>query len=120
MAAAAALMVLPGCAQDERPAAGSEPFDVSEWPAAETERAGAELFVEGGCMQCHVYRGAGSANLDAPDLTHEGDRGRGVAWQVRFLKNPGEVLSGAAMPTYSSLGDEKLRQLAEFLEASRS
>ena len=44
--------------------------------------AGATLFAESGCMNCHTYLGAGSSNLGAPDLSAEGAKGRGIEWQV--------------------------------------
>src|SRR5205814_1027456 len=31
--------------------------------------AGAKLFAQSGCMNCHTYLGAGSSNLGAPDLS---------------------------------------------------
>ena len=37
--------------------------------------AGATLFAESGCLNCHVYLGAGGQNLGAPDLSEEGHEG---------------------------------------------
>ena len=34
--------------------------------------AGAKLFAQAGCQQCHTYLGTGSSNLGAPDLSDEG------------------------------------------------
>ena len=39
--------------------------------------AGANLFAESGCLNCHTYLGTGSSNLGAPDLSAEGAKGRG-------------------------------------------
>ncbi len=50
--------------------------------------AGAGLFAESGCMNCHTYLGDGSSNLGAPDLSDEGTKGRGKQWQIDHLKNP--------------------------------
>src|SRR3712207_3475140 len=50
--------------------------------------AGAMIVSESGCLQCHVYLGAGSRNVGAPDLSAEGLRGRGVEWQMRHLRDP--------------------------------
>jgi cbb3-type cytochrome oxidase cytochrome c subunit len=80
---------------------------------------GMRLFVASGCLTCHTYLGAGSRNLGAPDLTAEGRRGRGVAWQVRHLASPASVVPGSPMPSFEALGRPRLRQLAIFLEASK-
>ena len=39
--------------------------------------AGATLFAESGCLNCHVYLGAGGSNLGAPDLSDGGREGPG-------------------------------------------
>ena len=36
--------------------------------------AGAVLFAQTGCLNCHVYLGEGSSNLGAPDLSEVGNR----------------------------------------------
>lgn len=81
--------------------------------------AGARLFAQSGCLTCHTYLGAGSANLGAPELTAEGAKGRGVDFQVNHLKSPSAVTPGSAMPSFASLGDENLKKIAVFLEASK-
>ena len=81
--------------------------------------AGATLFAESGCMNCHTYLGAGSSNLGAPDLSAEGAKGRGIEWQVEHLKNPSSKTPGSAMPSFAALGDENLTKIATFLEASK-
>jgi mono/diheme cytochrome c family protein len=81
--------------------------------------AGADLFAESGCLNCHVYLGAGSQALGAPELTAEGTKNRGLEWQIGHLKDPPAFTPGSAMPSFASLSDEQLRQLAIFLEASR-
>jgi len=81
--------------------------------------AGAELFAVSGCLNCHVYLGAGGQNLGAPELTAEGLKGRGVEWQVEHLKNPGSKIPGSSMPSFAALGDENLQKIAIFLEASK-
>jgi cytochrome c553 len=80
---------------------------------------GAKLFSVAGCTSCHTYNGAGSSNLGAPDLTEIGLRNLGVAFQIAHLKDPSSKTPGSPMPPFASLGDERLRQLAIFLEASR-
>lgn len=96
---------------------------VAEWQQKntlpETALPGAELFAVSGCLSCHNYLGDGSANLGAPDLSEEGNRNRGIQWQIDHLKNPGSKVPGSAMPSFQLLGDENLRNLAIFLEASK-
>src|ERR687888_2736563 len=80
---------------------------------------GANLFAESGCTNCHTYMGTGSSNLGAPDLSAEGAKNKGVKFQIDHLKCPSCVNSGSPMPAFASLGDQRLRQLAAFLEASK-
>jgi menaquinol-cytochrome c reductase cytochrome b/c subunit len=80
---------------------------------------GMELFAVSGCLNCHTYLGSGSSNLGAPDLSEEGTRNRGIQWQIDHLKCPSCLSPGSAMPSYQQLGDERLRQLAVFLEDSK-
>jgi quinol---cytochrome c reductase cytochrome c subunit, bacillus type len=80
---------------------------------------GARLFATAGCTACHTYLGTGSSNLGAPDLTSIGTRNLGVDFQVRHLQCPSCVNPGSPMPKFASLGDQRLRQLAIFLEASK-
>jgi hypothetical protein len=97
--------------------------DVPHWikeeklpPAA---KPGAKLFAVAGCTACHVYLGAGSSNLGAPDLTEIGSRNLGIQFQIDHLKCPSCVNPGSPMPKFESLGETRLRQLAIFLEASK-
>jgi quinol---cytochrome c reductase cytochrome c subunit, bacillus type len=81
--------------------------------------AGAKLFAQSGCTNCHTYLGSGGSNLGAPDLSDEGAKGKGIQFQIDHLKCPSCVNSGSAMPSFQALGDADLRKLAEFLEASK-
>jgi mono/diheme cytochrome c family protein len=81
--------------------------------------AGAKLFAVAGCMNCHTYNGAGASYPGAPDLTAEGAKNKGVAFQVKHLINPTSVSPGSPMPSFAGLGDVRLKQLAAFLEASK-
>ena len=81
--------------------------------------AGANLFAESGCTNCHTYLGTGSSNLGAPDLSAEGAKNKGVRFQIDHLKCPSCVNPGSPMPAFAGLGDENLRKLAAFLEASK-
>ena len=80
---------------------------------------GAKLFATSGCTSCHTYLGSGSSNLGAPDLSNIGSRNLGIDFQIRHLKCPSCVNPGSPMPKFDSLGDQRLRQLAIFLEASK-
>ena len=80
---------------------------------------GAKLFATAGCTACHTYLGSGSSNLGAPDLTAIGSRNLGIDFQIRHLKCPSCVNPGSPMPKFESLGEQRLRQLAIFLEASK-
>jgi menaquinol-cytochrome c reductase cytochrome b/c subunit len=101
---------------------GSETL-INEWiernDLPENARAGATVFAESGCQQCHVYVGAGSANLGAPDLTDIGaQQGKNAQYFARYIANPREF-GNSVMPQYASLGEENLRNLGIFLEASK-
>jgi menaquinol-cytochrome c reductase cytochrome b/c subunit len=80
---------------------------------------GAKLFAVSGCLNCHTYLGTGSSNLGAPDLSAEGAKNRGIQWHIDHLKNPSSKTPGSPMPSFAQLGDENLRNLAIFLEASK-
>ena len=72
-----------------------------------------------GCLNCHLYLGAGSSNLGAPDLTETGRRSR-----HRVPDRPPGVPAAASrrartMPAFAELGEDNLRELAAFLEASK-
>jgi cytochrome c553 len=97
--------------------------DVPHWIAAEKlppkAEPGAKLFAVAGCTACHTYLGTGSSNLGAPDLTSIGTRNLGIQFQINHLKCPSCVNPGSPMPKFESLGEDRLRQLAIFLEASK-
>jgi len=81
--------------------------------------AGANLFAESGCTNCHTYLGAGSTNLGAPDLSAEGTKGHSVSYLVAKMKCPSCVTRGSPMPQFTALGPKNLRLLARFLAASK-
>ncbi len=96
---------------------------VPEWIQREqlpgNAQRGAYLFAESGCLNCHVYLGAGAANLGAPDLTEEGTKNKGVGFQIQHLKCPSCVNPGSPMPSFAAFQTQQLRDLALFLEASK-
>ncbi|MGB2874726.1 MAG: c-type cytochrome [Gaiellaceae bacterium] len=81
--------------------------------------SGANLFAESGCTSCHTYLGTGSSNLGAPDLSAEGAKKKGLKFQIDHLKCPSCVNPGSPMPSFAALGQDNLRKLAAFLEASK-
>jgi mono/diheme cytochrome c family protein len=81
--------------------------------------AGAELFSQSGCLNCHTYLGAGGSQLGAPDLSAEGAKNKGVQFQIDHLKCPACVNPGSPMPSFAAFSDEQLKQIATFLEASK-
>jgi hypothetical protein len=81
--------------------------------------AGARLFAQLGCLNCHTYLGSGNHNLGAPDLSAEGSKGRGIFFQIAHLKCPSCVTKGSPMPPFASQGNANLTKLATFLEASK-
>lgn len=80
--------------------------------------AGAELFAQSGCMNCHLYLGAGAANLGAPDLSDVGASERGAGFFKSYVINPAQY-GNRVMSSYSFLGDENLTNLSIFLDASK-
>jgi menaquinol-cytochrome c reductase cytochrome b/c subunit len=104
-------------------ALGGDVSLVEEWVTSNNlpkqARAGAMIFSESGCMQCHIYLGAGSANLGAPDLTDIGAQGgKDAAYFARYIADP-RKFGNSVMPRFESLGEQNLRQLGIFLEASK-
>jgi menaquinol-cytochrome c reductase cytochrome b/c subunit len=97
---------------------------VPKWAAQEgfqnndNALAGARTFASSGCTACHTYLGTGSSNLGAPDLSAIGKGGRGVEGFANYVKDPSQF-GNNVMPKFGSLGNEKLKQLGEFLNASK-
>jgi menaquinol-cytochrome c reductase cytochrome b/c subunit len=97
---------------------------VDEWAEAqgfagiEAAVAGATLFAQSGCLNCHTYSGEGNSNLGAPDLTEVGASDRGIEFFKSYVSNPAQY-GNNVMISYAYLGDENLTNLATFLDASR-
>ena len=79
---------------------------------------GANLFAVSGCLQCHTYLGTGGANLGAPDLSDIGATNRGPAFFQSYVSNPAQY-GNTVMQPYAGLGEENLKKLAAFLDASK-
>jgi quinol---cytochrome c reductase cytochrome c subunit, bacillus type len=80
--------------------------------------AGAKIFASSGCTACHTYLGTGSSNLGAPDLSSIGKSGQGPAFFSKYVADPSQY-GNNVMPKFASLGQQKLKQLGEFLSASK-
>jgi mono/diheme cytochrome c family protein len=97
--------------------------DVPHWVKSEKlppqAVPGAKLFATSGCLNCHTYLGVGGALLGAPNLSAEGSKNKGIAFQIAHLKCPSCVNKGSPMPSFSAFSNANLRQLAIFLEASK-
>ncbi len=84
-----------------------------------TAVAGAKLFAESACLNCHTYQNTGGSQLGAPNLTDIGSKHLGIDFQIRHLKCPPCETPGSPMPSFAGFSDEQLRELATFLEASK-
>lgn len=80
---------------------------------------GAKLFAQLGCLNCHSYLGQGGHLLGAPDLSAEGAKNKGIAFQIAHLKCPSCVNPGSPMIPFATQPEKNLLALATFLEASK-
>ena len=98
--------------------------DVETWIARnnlpDDVRPGGEIVATIGCLTCHVYVESGVSNFGAPELTGIGaEEGKDVDYFQRYVSDPREF-GNSVMPRYGqNLNDEQLRQVAEFLAASK-
>jgi cytochrome c1 len=81
--------------------------------------AGAKLFAEVGCMNCHTYLGAGSSNLGAPDLSAIGTTGQPLDFFKTQIKCPQCNNPSSPMQPFPNLSDQQLTALANFLINSK-
>jgi cytochrome c oxidase subunit II len=115
-----------------------EPDDYAAWRAAQAAparapqtdilRRGQQLFILGGCGNCHAVRGLDRADGGlGPDLTHIGSRvslGAGVfpnnvGTLAGWISDVQHVKEGARMPSYGALPGEDLRAIAAYLASLR-
>ena len=80
--------------------------------------AGARLFAQIGCLNCHTYLGQGN-HTGAPDLSAEGAKNNGIQFQIAHLKCPACVHPGSQMLPFADQPYKNLLALATFLEASK-
>jgi mono/diheme cytochrome c family protein len=84
-----------------------------------TAVAGAKIFAQVGCLNCHTYQNTGGGFAGAPNLTAEGAKNKGIKFQIDHLTCPSCVNPGSPMPSFKDLGPANLRKVATFLEASK-
>lgn len=72
---------------------------------------------DNGCVGCHRMNGQGGTR--GPDLTHEGQQGHGLNWQIDHLKNPQKMSPGSTMPDFADLKPAELKALAAYLVTRR-
>lgn len=80
--------------------------------------AGAKVFAVAGCLQCHIYLNSGAANLGAPELSKIGAGNQGVDYFERYVTNPA-AFGNNLMPPFAGLGQDNVRKIAVFLDASK-
>jgi len=81
--------------------------------------AGAKIFAQVGCMNCHTYLGAGNLNSGGQDKTSIGKTSnRGVEGFAAYVSDPSKF-GNNVMPKWSDLGQDNLKKLGAFLEASK-
>lgn len=79
--------------------------------------AGAKIFAQVGCLNCHTYQGTGGSI--GPDLTAIGKTSnRGVKGFADYVANPANF-GNAKMPSFADLGQDNLTKLGTFLQASK-
>jgi menaquinol-cytochrome c reductase cytochrome b/c subunit len=85
--------------------------------------AGATLFAESGCTNCHTYLGSGNGNLGAPDLSAIGATGKGAAYFARYVADPSKfgnnVMSKYGQQAGGAFTAQQLLEVGEFLNASK-
>ena len=81
----------------------------------EQGQAGLDLFLSNGCLSCHIVGGVGAPG-PGPNLTNEGEKGRGIEYQIEHLRDPQSTTPGSSMPAFGTLSDQELEDLAVFLE----
>lgn len=111
------------------------------YEAGSDEAAGRQIYLQEGCWYCHTQQvrpivtdvGLGPVSQPGdyvhetpamfgiqrigPDLMHAGSREPtdSVAWLTAYLENPRAVRSWSTMPSYGTLSDTEISQLAAYL-----
>jgi cytochrome c2 len=81
--------------------------------------AGARVFAQVDCLNCHTYLGTGQSSVGAPDLSAIGSESdRGVNGFAAYVANPSKF-GDDVMPSFADLGRANLCELGVFLTASK-
>jgi ubiquinol-cytochrome c reductase cytochrome b subunit len=78
-------------------------------------QAGAKLFSSQGCIACHTVHGQGG-NI-GPNLSNIGAQALSRAWLTQQIRDPKSHDPSTAMPAFTSLSDQQVNQLVDFLES---
>ncbi|HMI99859.1 MAG TPA: hypothetical protein VK488_08510 [Gaiellaceae bacterium] len=80
--------------------------------------AGAKIFAQVGCMNCHTYLGGGNLNSGGRDKSDIGKTSnRGVQGFADYVSDPSKF-GNNVMPKWSDLGKDNLLKLGAFLQSS--
>ncbi|MGE5576226.1 MAG: c-type cytochrome [Syntrophothermus sp.] len=73
---------------------------------------GRQVYAQSGCASCHAINGQGGNA--GPDLSHVGAI-KTEEWLMEHFEDPARVVPGSTMPSFASLGKEKLEELTAYL-----
>ncbi len=76
---------------------------------------GKKIFDSQSCLECHTVNGKGG-NI-GPNLSDEGTKGYSDKWLTVQIQNPKVHVPGSIMPSFSSLGDQKINEVAAYLQS---
>jgi ubiquinol-cytochrome c reductase cytochrome b subunit len=86
---------------------------VSALQISSSAREGGKLFDSLGCLGCHRVNGTGG-NV-GPDLSNEVNRGRSRDWLTNQIRDPKSHYPNTVMPAFSTLNDQQINQLVDYL-----
>lgn len=92
-------------------------------PAAVTDSAGLDLFMQNGCAACHTVRGTPADGDVGPDLTHLASRRTIAAGLLptteesiaAFIASPDHLKPGVEMPAFGVLPEGEIARIAAWL-----
>jgi ubiquinol-cytochrome c reductase cytochrome b subunit len=83
--------------------------------ASASVKTGADLFSSQGCIACHKVNGQGG-NI-GPNLSNIGSQGLSDQWLITQIRDPKAHDPSTAMPSFSSLSDQQVKNLVDFLQS---
>jgi ubiquinol-cytochrome c reductase cytochrome b subunit len=87
-------------------------------PLTADAQAGRDLFQTQGCTACHRI-GTMGGNI-GPDLSGEGLKGKSTEWLTEQLRDSKSHNPASIMPSFASLGKEKIANLVEYLQSLKA